>query len=162
MGLCAISRWCEVQKQRRSAVKLGSRPNFRADHAPNPVPPGINPGPTSKNKHLPYISIGYGGESVSQSPLKYKAFSTFLDQNPPFELQPEMEFGLRQKPIPTDDPIIDNTPFRRLAKGNLPSHRSPWRVGVCPLKAKVTRFESCRAQPISLFCSPMRAPRLKL
>jgi hypothetical protein len=42
--------------------------------------------------------------------LKYKAFSTFLDQNPPFELQPEMEFGLRQKPIPTDDPIIDNTP----------------------------------------------------
>jgi hypothetical protein len=30
-----------------------------------------------------------GGESVSQSPLKGKAFSTFLDQNPPFELPPE-------------------------------------------------------------------------
>jgi hypothetical protein len=32
-----------------------------------------------------------GGESVSQSPLKDKAFSTFLDQNPPFELPPENE-----------------------------------------------------------------------
>jgi hypothetical protein len=30
-----------------------------------------------------------GGESVSQSPLKDKAFLTFLDQNPPFELPPE-------------------------------------------------------------------------
>src|SRR5216684_1093043 len=30
-----------------------------------------------------------GGESVSQSPLKDKAFSTFLDQNPPFEPRPE-------------------------------------------------------------------------
>jgi len=40
-------------------------------------------------------TIGYkgeqcsGGESVSQSPLKDKAFSTFLDQNPPFELPPK-------------------------------------------------------------------------
>jgi hypothetical protein len=40
-------------------------------------------------------TIGYrgeqcgGGESVSQPPLKDKAFSTFLDQNPPFELRPE-------------------------------------------------------------------------
>ena len=30
-----------------------------------------------------------GGEGVSQSPLKDQAFSTFLDQNPPFELRPE-------------------------------------------------------------------------
>jgi hypothetical protein len=30
-----------------------------------------------------------GGESVSQLPLKDKAFSTFLDQNPPFKLRPE-------------------------------------------------------------------------
>ena len=30
-----------------------------------------------------------GGESVSQSPLKDNAFSTFLDQNPPFELPPK-------------------------------------------------------------------------
>jgi hypothetical protein len=40
-------------------------------------------------------TIGYtgeqrcGGESVSQSPLKDQAFSTFLDQNPPFELRPK-------------------------------------------------------------------------
>ena len=33
--------------------------------------------------------MGYGGEGVSQSPLKDQAFSTFLDQNPPFELPPE-------------------------------------------------------------------------
>src|SRR5439155_12345203 len=31
-----------------------------------------------------------GGEGVSQSPLKDKAFSTFLDQNPPLELRPEI------------------------------------------------------------------------
>jgi hypothetical protein len=30
-----------------------------------------------------------GGEGVSQSPLKDNAFSTLLDQNPPFELPPE-------------------------------------------------------------------------
>ena len=34
-----------------------------------------------------------GGEGVSQSPLKDKAFSTFLDQNPLFELQREMRFA---------------------------------------------------------------------
>ena len=30
-----------------------------------------------------------GGESVSQPPLKNRAFSTFFDQNPPFRLRPE-------------------------------------------------------------------------
>ena len=30
-----------------------------------------------------------GGESVSQSPLKDRAFLFFLDQNPPFELRPK-------------------------------------------------------------------------
>jgi hypothetical protein len=34
-----------------------------------------------------------GGESVSQSPLKDKAFSTFLDQNPPFELPEKGDFA---------------------------------------------------------------------
>jgi len=33
-----------------------------------------------------------GGESVSQSPLKDKALSTFLDQNPPFELRRKPAF----------------------------------------------------------------------
>jgi hypothetical protein len=39
---------------------------------------------------LPAVALAEaGGESVSQSPLKNNAFSTFLDQNPPFELLPE-------------------------------------------------------------------------
>jgi hypothetical protein len=38
-----------------------------------------------------------GGESVSQPRLKDKAFSTFLRQNPPFELRPEMAFRRRLK-----------------------------------------------------------------
>jgi hypothetical protein len=33
-----------------------------------------------------------GGESVSQSPLKDKAFSTSLDQNLPFQLRAKLEF----------------------------------------------------------------------
>src|SRR5260221_11443322 len=33
--------------------------------------------------------MGYGGERVSQLPLKDKAFLTFLGQNPPFELRPK-------------------------------------------------------------------------
>jgi hypothetical protein len=45
--------------------------------------------PKAKNQKSPLKSIGYGGESVSQSPLKDIAFSTFLDQNPPFELPPK-------------------------------------------------------------------------
>jgi len=64
-----------------------------------------------------------GGEGVSQSPLKYKAFSTFLDQNPPFELRPKMGFRLT-KACPAQWPVIDNNVIKRLAKGNLPSHRS--------------------------------------
>jgi hypothetical protein len=39
------------------------------------------------------IDKQWGGESVSQSPLKDKAFSTFLGQNPPFELLAEMGFA---------------------------------------------------------------------
>jgi hypothetical protein len=31
--------------------------------------------------------------------LKEKAFSTFIDQNPPFEVRPEMGFRRRQKPV---------------------------------------------------------------
>jgi len=38
-----------------------------------------------------------GGESVSQFPLKDKAFSTFLDQNPLFELRREMRFRFRYR-----------------------------------------------------------------
>ena len=47
-------------------------------------------------------TIGYrgeqcsGGEGVSQSPLKDKALSTFVDQNPPFQLRAKMEFRVRK------------------------------------------------------------------
>ncbi len=37
--------------------------------------------------------VGAGGESVSQLALKDKAFSTFLDQNPRFELLAKMGFA---------------------------------------------------------------------
>jgi hypothetical protein len=67
---------------------------------------------------------GSGGEVVSQSPLKGKAFSTFPDPNPPFELRPEMGFRLSTKACPAQWPVIDNSAINRLAKGKLPSHRS--------------------------------------
>jgi hypothetical protein len=115
MGLCAVSRWCErVQKQRQSAVKLGSRSNFRTDHAgfTNPARPEAIGGQPSKNRHLHYISIGYGGESVSQPPLKDKAFSTFLGQNPPFKPRPKMGFRSRQEPV---QPMAHHRPQRHQA-----------------------------------------------
>jgi hypothetical protein len=68
--------------------------------------------------------MGYGGESVSQSPLKDNAFSTFLDQNPPFELPPKWNSAFGTKTCPAQWPVIDNTAIKRLAKGKLPSHRS--------------------------------------
>ena len=42
------------------------------------------------------VSIPGGGESVSQSSLKDKTFSTSPDQNPPLELRPENEPGTHQ------------------------------------------------------------------
>jgi hypothetical protein len=63
-----------------------------------------------------------GGESVSQSPLKDKAFSIFLDQNPPFELLAENGISPPPKACPARWPVIDNSATKRLAKGKLPSH----------------------------------------
>jgi hypothetical protein len=66
-------------------------------------------------------TIGYkghqcsGGESVSQCPLKTRAFSTFLDQNPPFELQPKMAFA-SDKSLLRQSPVIDNNAIKRLAE----------------------------------------------
>ena len=60
-------------------------------------------------------TIGYrgeqccGGESVSQSPLKDQAFSTFLDQNPPFELRPENGISPSTKACPAQWPVVDNS-----------------------------------------------------
>ena len=63
---------------------------------------------------LPSVrTIGYrgeqcgGGESVSQSPLKDQAFSTFLDQNPPFELPPENRISSSTKACPAQWPGVE-------------------------------------------------------
>jgi hypothetical protein len=61
-------------------------------------------------------------ESVSQPPLKDKAFSTFLGQNPPFELPPENGISPSTKACPAQMAVIDNTAIKRLTKGKLPSH----------------------------------------
>jgi hypothetical protein len=71
-----------------------------------------------------WLSGYIGGESGSQSPLKDQAFSTFLDQNPPFELPPENGISPSTKARPAQCPVIDNSAIKRLAKGKLPSHRS--------------------------------------
>jgi hypothetical protein len=65
-----------------------------------------------------------GGESVSQLPLKDKAFSTFPDENPPFELPPKNGISPSTKAFPAQWPVIDNSAIKRLAKSKLPSHRS--------------------------------------
>jgi hypothetical protein len=95
--------------------------------------------PTIENSNLPYISIGYGGESVSQLPLKDKAFSTFLDQNPPLEQRPGPKWDLTAvRSLLSQRPVIDNNapkrhegklPSRRCASG--PTLRFPSAVDVC-------------------------------
>jgi hypothetical protein len=72
-------------------------------------------------------------ERESQSPLKDKAFSTFLDQNPPFELRRNRRFAsnLFMKFIvahPSAGPTLQ-----------FPSAVTVRLIGVCPPKAKVTR-----------------------
>lgn len=51
-----------------------------------------------------------GGESVSQSLLKDKVFSTFLNQNPQFELTEKRGFCARQKPVPPNGPSSTTVP----------------------------------------------------
>jgi hypothetical protein len=53
--------------------------------------------------------------------LKDKAFSTFLDQNPPFELPPENGILPSTKACPAQWPVVDNSAIERLVKGKLPS-----------------------------------------
>jgi hypothetical protein len=71
-----------------------------------------------------------GGESVSQSPLKDKAFSTSLDQNPPLELRPENGISPSTNARPAQWHVTDNSAIKRLAKGKLPSHQSASSVGL--------------------------------
>jgi hypothetical protein len=84
---------------------------------------GANPKAKNQKTHLK--SIRYGGESVSQSSLKDKAFSTFLGQNPPFE---RLSYGRKwdfaaSKTLFSHGPIVESNGIKRLAKGELPSRR---------------------------------------
>src|SRR6266481_2267923 len=110
MGLCAVSHWCEGCRDKGKA-RLSSALDRISERITLGFQtlscPEVIRGQPSKNTNLRYISIGYGGESVSQSPLKYKAFSTFLDQNPPFELRPKNGISPSAK-ARAPDGVIDN------------------------------------------------------
>jgi hypothetical protein len=54
---------------------------------------------STKYNNINRLNVFRGGESVSQPPLKDKAFLAFPDQNPPFELRPENGFSQRQGPV---------------------------------------------------------------
>jgi hypothetical protein len=58
---------------------------------------------------LDTVEKQFGGESVSQSLLKDKAFSTFLNQNPPFELPPENGISPSTKACAAQWPVVDNS-----------------------------------------------------
>jgi hypothetical protein len=50
--------------------------------------------------------------------LKDKAFSTFLDQNPPFELRPKNGISPSAK-VCAPDGVINNSAIKRLAKDKI-------------------------------------------
>jgi hypothetical protein len=80
---------------RRTSLKCGST-EFQSGSRwfSKPSRDRTNLGVNHRKHNLPYISMKYGGESVSQSPLKDRAFSTFQEQDPPFELRRKMGFRL--------------------------------------------------------------------
>jgi hypothetical protein len=108
MGLRAASRWCEGCRNKGKAQLSSARSNFQTAFQTLSRQEAIL-GSTIENNNLLYISMGYGGESVSQSPLKDQAFSTFLDQNPPFELLPENGISPSTKACPAQWPVVDNS-----------------------------------------------------
>src|ERR1700704_4806300 len=83
-----------------------------------PSPSGDLPGQvlssTSSGLSSPVSTRG-SGESASQPPLKDQAFSTFLDQDPPFELPPENGISPSTKACPAQWPVIHNTAIKRPA-----------------------------------------------
>jgi hypothetical protein len=62
-----------------------------------------------------------GGGIVSQSPMKDKAFSLFLDQNAPFESRPKNGISLSTKACPAQSPVIDNSVIKRLGETKISS-----------------------------------------
>lgn len=87
----------------------------------------------------------YGGESVSQSSLKDQVFSTFPDQNPPFELPPEWNFAFdKSLSRPMDghrQQCHQATSERQIAVAPLSLGR-----GRLPSEGEGHTFESCRVR----------------
>ena len=83
--------------------------------------PKVRPGGQLSKSTL-YISIGYGGDGVSQSPLKDKVFSTFPDQNPPFGPRP-------------GNGILLQSPYRPMARHRRQCHQATGerQIAVAPL-----------------------------
>jgi hypothetical protein len=81
-----------------------------------------------------------GGEGVSQSPLKDKAFSTFLDQNPPFELPPENGISPSTKACPAQWPVIDNSAIIAVAPLSLIAVQSQNLMVAHPVLAQPFNF----------------------
>ncbi len=115
MDLCAVSRWREGCRNKGKAqlssaleriserIKLAFQTLSRSE--------------AIRGSTID-ISIGSGGEGVSQSPLKGRTFSTFQGQNPPFELRRKMGFRLRQKPVPPNGPSSTTVPSSDERKAN--------------------------------------------
>src|SRR5258708_2602932 len=91
-----------------------------------------------------------GGEGVSQPPLKDKVFSTFLDQNPPFELRPRR---CDCAPDTVSSAIADHTRHRAYADLHLRGFHPPrrWRgrdatsrrVSPLPAPTNPASFQHC-------------------
>jgi hypothetical protein len=78
-------------------------------------------------------------ESVSQSPLKDQAFSTFLNRNPPFELPPENGFSRSLHAARNNEmvpPVLATT--GRPSAASCPSRRSGFYVSRGELKADLS------------------------
>jgi hypothetical protein len=76
-------------------------------------------GPAQNNPGINHFNMIWRREC--QSILKDKAFSPFLDQNPPSELPPENGISPSTNACPAQWPVIDNSAIKRQAKGKLPS-----------------------------------------
>jgi len=77
-------------KAKHSYARLSTEFQNGSRSLSKPCPAQNNPEVNHRKTRIDLIFQYDGGESVSQSLLKDKAFSTFVDQNLPFELRPEM------------------------------------------------------------------------
>ncbi len=139
MGLCAVSRWCEGCRNKGKAQLSSAldRISERITPALQTLShPEVVPGSTIEKQSLRYISIGHGGESVRQSPLKDKAFSTFLNQNLPFELrlprpEPRYRPGSKEQIAPVDATamarVVDPVDGARVPSNSTSAFRAPLR-----------------------------------